>query len=743
VRGIFISYRRDDAAGHAGRLFDGLKERFGASRVFMDVTDLRPGQDFMVELERELAKCDYLLAVIGPKWLDAVDATGRRRLDKADDLVRREVSAALAGSATVIPVLVYGARMPSAEALPEGLKPLARRQSIELTDRRWESDLRELVEFLAGKRTAATGPEPFAEARLEAVASGVSVARTSSATRAPGLDPGPVASNAQSDVLSPGTRLLEFEIRDVLGGGGFGIVYRAYDHDLHREVALKEYLPSALARRDGSLRVCVRSQGNADTFAIGLRSFVNEARLLAQFDHPSLVKVYRFWEANGTAYMVMPLYPGRTLSAALKERVHQIDNAWLRLVLADLLDALEVLHARQCLHRDIAPDNILLLEDGRPVLLDFGAARRVIGDSNRALTVIYKPSYAPIEQHSEAGGAKQGPWTDLYALSAVAHFAIVGAPPPSAMSRLVQDTYEPLARRAAGRFDRKLLEGIDLGLRLKPEERPRSVAEMRAALGLAEKTAASALATIAPKVGAHDEPTLVRPRTPARRGRPMIAIAGGALLAAVLAGGIVMWTSGPDGGRAPPRIETQPAHSVAPRMPAAESGTPAPESGLSSAKSDIPPPQSATKPESGTGPQQSVTASPQTANGVRTEAASPRGTSASDAGPPAPNQTSDQTRKAAEAAAEPTASKPSPSNASGSGAPEPASAPREPRKRKDALATTRPATSESKGASADTESSKRGQTGARSSRCSELLLRQSLGEPLSSADLTHLQTQCH
>jgi hypothetical protein len=196
VKGIFISYRRDDAAGHAGRLFDGLKEHFGADHVFMDVSDLRPGQDFMVELERALGGCDYLLAVIGPRWLDAVDAKGRRRLDDPDDFVRREVSTALASRTTVvIPVLVHGARMPPAESLPEALKALARRQAIELTDQRWESDVRELIGCLAEDApawapAAATAPSGT---RAGSSAGKAGAARKVTSIRTAGIGPGTIA----------------------------------------------------------------------------------------------------------------------------------------------------------------------------------------------------------------------------------------------------------------------------------------------------------------------------------------------------------------------------------------------------------------------------------------------------------------------------------------------------------------------------------------------------------------------
>ena len=159
MNNIFISYRRDDSAGHAGRLQDGLAERFGAGRVFMDVSDLKPGQDYVVELDRALAKADCVLAVIGPRWLTSIDAAGKRRIDDPNHLVCREIGAGLARQATVIPVLVHGAAMPAAEALPPALRALARRQAIALTDQRWDRDLDELARQLS---PAGAGAAPSA-----------------------------------------------------------------------------------------------------------------------------------------------------------------------------------------------------------------------------------------------------------------------------------------------------------------------------------------------------------------------------------------------------------------------------------------------------------------------------------------------------------------------------------------------------------------------------------------------------
>lgn len=168
LNNIFISYRRDDSAGHAGRLQDGLARRFGDGRVFMDVSDLQPGQDYVAELDRALARADCVLAVIGPRWLSAVNSSGQRRIDDPGDLVCREIGAGLARQATVIPVLVHGATMPTADAMPPALHSLAGRQAITLTDQRWDRDLDELVRLLS-----ADGATPVAPSAMRAANRGV------------------------------------------------------------------------------------------------------------------------------------------------------------------------------------------------------------------------------------------------------------------------------------------------------------------------------------------------------------------------------------------------------------------------------------------------------------------------------------------------------------------------------------------------------------------------------------------
>ena len=233
------------------------------------------------------------------------------------------------------------------------------------------------------------------------------------------------------DALSPGTRLDEFEILRVLGTGGFGIVYLARDHVLLRDVAIKEYMPAALAGRGEGVAVSLRAPGFADSFAKGLESFLSEARLLASFDHRSLVKVHRFWRSNATAYMAMQYYSGQTLKDARLHMDSPPDEAWLDAFIEALLGVLELLHGQGVYHRDISPDNILLLDDGRPVLLDFGSARRVMADSPQSFTAHLKPQFAPLEQYTEeSGGMRQGPWTDLYALGATLYFVLAGRAEP-------------------------------------------------------------------------------------------------------------------------------------------------------------------------------------------------------------------------------------------------------------------------------------------------------------------------
>ena len=296
---------------------------------------------------------------------------------------------------------------------------------------------------------------------------------------------------AHADALPVGTKLGEFEVLSLLGVGGFGMVYRAYDHSLHRTVAIKEYMPSAMAGRSQGLTMATRSSTDQQTLITGLRSFVSEARLLAQFDHPSLVKVYRFWEANNTAYMAMPLYRGVTLRQARLLLQRPPSEEWLRTVLWAILGALEYLHENNIVHRDVSPDNIFLQELGPPVLLDLGAARRTISETSHRHTAILKVNYAPIEQYAGAGDMRQGPWTDLYSVAAVVHGCLCNEPPLPATFRVLRDrmpTFTSVAKTVENHFGQtysdEFVATVEHAMAIQPQNRPQSVQAFRDEMNL-------------------------------------------------------------------------------------------------------------------------------------------------------------------------------------------------------------------------------------------------------------------
>lgn len=311
--------------------------------------------------------------------------------------------------------------------------------------------------------------------------------------------------------LKAGHRLQEFVVERVLGVGGYSVVYLARDTRLDRRVALKEYVPATLAMRAPDQSVVPRLPRFQDFFDRGLQSFLNEARLLGAFEHSSLVKVYRFWAENGTAYMVMPYYEGITMKRWLTDLGTPPSERWLRHLAESLMAALAAMHEQRCYHRDVAPDNILLLYDRssggyleqkpKPVLLDFGAARRVIGDATQNLTAILKSGYSPVEQYEGEVNARQGPWTDVYALCALLYTAVTGGKAPlSSISRIVRDEQVPARVAGKGRYSDEFLAAIDAGLTVRPEQRPQSMAALQALFDKQPAPPAAAPAQGAPAV---------------------------------------------------------------------------------------------------------------------------------------------------------------------------------------------------------------------------------------------------
>ena len=285
-----------------------------------------------------------------------------------------------------------------------------------------------------------------------------------------------------ANCLPVGTRISDFEIIGLVGEGGFGIVYLAKDTSLDRVVALKEFMPSSFAGRVDGIRVAVRSANNQSTFDAGLKSFINEAKMLARFAHPALVEVFRFWEGNGTAYMAMRMYRGETLRQVLNRGGETFPEERIAQIMSPILEALEMLHREQVFHRDIAPDNIMLAE-GRSVLLDFGSARRIIGDGTQALTTVLKPGYAPIEQYSDDGTMKQGAWTDVYALGGVIYHLATGKVPMQAVSRMMSDPMQSIADATGGRFSQGFSQAVSKAMNVHVDNRFQTITEFRKALG--------------------------------------------------------------------------------------------------------------------------------------------------------------------------------------------------------------------------------------------------------------------
>ena len=281
--------------------------------------------------------------------------------------------------------------------------------------------------------------------------------------------------------LSDGTELVgDYHIRRVLGAGGFGITYLADEKALARLVTIKEYFPADFAARQG-VSASPRSQEVAGDYQWGLDRFIEEAQTLARFDHPNIVRVHRYFRANNTAYMVLHFEEGGSFKSWLKGLKRAPRQAELDNIVAPLLDALEIIHKANFLHRDIAPDNIMIRKDGSPVLIDFGSARGEIASHSKTVSALVKPGYSPYEQYATTS-SKQGPWTDIYALGATLYHAIAGKRPPDAPSRVLHDEYTSARDAALGSYRAGFSSAIDRALKIEVEERPQSIPEWRGAL---------------------------------------------------------------------------------------------------------------------------------------------------------------------------------------------------------------------------------------------------------------------
>ncbi|HEY1287260.1 MAG TPA: protein kinase [Burkholderiales bacterium] len=362
--------------------------------------------------------------------------------------------------------------------------------------------------------------------------------------------------NAFPDALPAEFRLHWYVLERVLGQGGFGITYLARDTNLDQRVAIKEYLPVDVATRRSDGTVRARTVEQDERYRGGLDRFIREARTLARFDHPNIVRVHSVFEFNGTAYMVMRFEEGETL-AALLERRHVLSEGELLRVLMPIVEGLELVHKAGFIHRDIKPDNILIRPDGSSVLLDFGSARQASGQS-RTVTILVAPGYAPFEQYY-SGTESLGPWTDIYGLGATCYRAIAGRPPLDAIARskgILGSTKEillPAKVAGAGRYSEHVLRAIDHALEFAEKDRPQSLVDW------IRELAGSPKAATPTNVFKRDADAPARaPAGAGRRGALLWASAGAA--AVIVAAATIplvasLWHQAPQASPEPPRAE--------------------------------------------------------------------------------------------------------------------------------------------------------------------------------------------
>jgi serine/threonine protein kinase len=279
--------------------------------------------------------------------------------------------------------------------------------------------------------------------------------------------------------LAEGTALQKYRILRVLAAGGFSFVYLAHD-EKQAPVAIKEYLPSTHAlRANGSPQPQLAEQDLAK-FRFGMKCFFEEASALARLAHPNVMRVLDFFRANETVYLVMRYERGRTLQAHIESGRGAVEELWMRNTFAQLLDGLREVHKNKLLHLDIKPANVYLRNDGTPLLIDFGGARRILSAEGMKLPPTYTPGFAPPEMHVER--ELLGPWSDIYSVGATMYACFAGAAPQPANARVEEDLVVPASRAWAGKYAADLLEIVDWCLRLDHLQRPQSVFALQKAL---------------------------------------------------------------------------------------------------------------------------------------------------------------------------------------------------------------------------------------------------------------------
>jgi serine/threonine protein kinase len=281
------------------------------------------------------------------------------------------------------------------------------------------------------------------------------------------------------DSLPEGTIIDCYQVMKVVASGGFSLIYLAEDEDTQDEVIIKEFLPKKLAKRGQNNRVEANEVKNQDNFNRSLRLFYQEAKVLASLRHPNIVQVRGFFLENNTGYLVMDHERGKNLASYIKKRSGSLSTRFIMTVFPPILDALNLIHARDLLHLDIKPSNIHLRTGGSPLLLDFGAVHELQNETNRAGRVV-TTGFSPVEQYYQSG--KVGPWSDVYAIGASMRACLDGKAPPSAIERHAKEKLKPAAKAYRRRYPAYLLEAIDWAMELEFEKRPQNAGEMLEAL---------------------------------------------------------------------------------------------------------------------------------------------------------------------------------------------------------------------------------------------------------------------
>lgn len=287
-----------------------------------------------------------------------------------------------------------------------------------------------------------------------------------------------ITSDGGLPFLPAGERLDDYVIERPLAGGGFSLVYLAHRAADRKQVAIKEYFPRKLAARAENRAIVPHDDEATRTFSRGLMHFMEECKVLAKLKHPNILDVQSFFQANGTAYLVMSFCYGRILSDYLTEKKGRLSETFLLHLFYALLDGLKAIHDAGLLHLDIKPQNILIRPGGSPLLLDFGAVQPYPNSLTWKPGKVQTKGFSPIEQYSSRHGTV-GPWSDLYALGATMRSCLDGKAPPPAQQRLEEDPLPPALASYGRAYSSELLGAIDWAMTVDLAKRPHSVDELR------------------------------------------------------------------------------------------------------------------------------------------------------------------------------------------------------------------------------------------------------------------------